>query len=55
MGEKQLDVYSCVTHINDGMYHTIKIIRQMSKIQLYVDEILMKLEGGNSMFFEKIF
>ncbi|CAF3986081.1 unnamed protein product [Adineta steineri] len=47
MGEKQPDVYSCVMHITDGMYHAIKIIRRLSMVELYVDGIRMKLEGGN--------
>ena len=48
MGEKQPDVYSGVAHITDGTYHAIKIIRRLSKIELYVDGIQIKLEGGNS-------
>jgi hypothetical protein len=49
MGGKQPDVYSGVAHITDGMYHAIKIIRRLSKIELYVDGIQIKLDGGNSM------
>ncbi len=48
MGEKQPDVYSAITHITDGIYHAIKIIRKYSIIELYVDGIKIKLEGGNS-------
>ena len=48
MGEKQPDVYSCVVHVTDGMYHAIKIIRKLSTIELYVDGIRVKLDGGNS-------
>jgi hypothetical protein len=50
MGGKQPDVYSGVAHITDGMYHAIKIIRRLSKIELYVDGIQIKLDGGNSTF-----
>jgi hypothetical protein len=50
MGEKQPDIYSGVAHINDGIYHAIKIIRRLSKIELYVDGIQIKLKGGNSVF-----
>ncbi len=49
MGEKQPDIYSGVAHITDGMYHAIKIIRRLTKIELYIDGIQIKLEGGNSM------
>ncbi len=48
MGEKQPDVYSAITHITDGIYHSIKILRKFSIIQLYVDGIRINLEGGNS-------
>ncbi|CAF2945827.1 unnamed protein product [Rotaria sp. Silwood2] len=47
MGTKQPDVYSGVAHVTDGMYHAIKIIRQLSTVELYVDGIRIKLEGGN--------
>ncbi|UJR36616.1 hypothetical protein I4U23_029336 [Adineta vaga] len=47
MGEKQPDVYSSIVHVTDGMYHAIKIIRRLSIIELYVDGIRVKLEGGN--------
>lgn len=49
MGEKQPDIYSGVAHITDGIYHAIKIIRRLSKIELYVDGIQIQLQGGNSM------
>ncbi|CAF1317126.1 unnamed protein product [Rotaria sordida] len=47
LGEKQSDIYSAITHITDGIYHAIKIIRKFSIIELYVDGIRIKLEGGN--------
>ncbi|CAF1031510.1 unnamed protein product [Adineta ricciae] len=47
MGEKQPDVYSCIVHVTDGMYHAIKVIRKLSTIELYVDGIRVKLDGGN--------
>ena len=50
MGEQQTDVYSGVAHVTDGIYHAIKIIRRSTIIELYVDGIQVKLEGGNSMF-----
>jgi hypothetical protein len=31
------------------MYHAIKISRRLSKIELYVDGIPVKLSGGNGM------
>jgi hypothetical protein len=54
MGEKQPDIYSGVTHIIDGMYHAIKIIRRLTKVELYVDGIQVKLEGGSSMLLRNI-
>jgi len=48
LGEKQPDVYSAITHITDGIYHSIKIIRKFSIIQLYVDGIMINLEGENT-------
>jgi len=36
-----------VTHLTDGMYHVIKIVRLHSKIEFYVDGMEMKLDGGN--------
>ena len=48
MGEKQPDVYSSVVHVTDGMYHAIKIIRRLSTVELYVDGVRVKLDGGNS-------
>lgn len=50
MGEKQPDIYSGVAHITDGLYHIIKIIRKLSKIEFYVDGIEIPLEGGNSKY-----
>ncbi|CAF3394445.1 unnamed protein product [Rotaria sp. Silwood1] len=47
MGTKQPDVYSGVAHVTDGIYHAIKIIRRLSTVELYVDGIRIKLEGGN--------
>ncbi|CAF3683694.1 unnamed protein product [Rotaria sp. Silwood1] len=47
LGEKQSDIYSAITHITDGIYHAIKIVRKFSFIELYVDGIRIKLEGGN--------
>ncbi len=49
MGEKQSDIYSSVAHITDGIYHVIKIIRRLSKVELYVDGIQVKLDGGDRM------
>jgi hypothetical protein len=49
MGEKQADIYSSVAHITDGIYHVIKIIRRLSKVELYVDGIQVKLDGGDRM------
>jgi hypothetical protein len=48
LGEKQPDVYSAITHITDGIYHSIKIVRKFSIIQLYVDGIMINLEGENT-------
>lgn len=50
LGEKQPDIYSGITHITDGIYHSIKIQRKYSIIELYVDGIKINLEGGNSKF-----
>jgi hypothetical protein len=48
LGEKQSDVYSAVTHVTDGTYHVIKIVRRTARIEFYVDGIPTKLDGGNS-------
>jgi len=53
LGEKQPDVYSAITHITDGIYHSVKIQRKYSIIKLYVDGIRINLEGGNSKFTKK--
>lgn len=53
MGEKQPDVYSAITHITDGIYHSIKIIRKYSQIQLYVDGIRINFEEENRRLAEK--
>ncbi|CAF3531766.1 unnamed protein product, partial [Rotaria sp. Silwood1] len=45
LGEKQSDIYSAITHITDGIYHAIKIVRKFSFIELYVDGIRIKLEN----------
>ncbi|CAF5197888.1 unnamed protein product, partial [Rotaria magnacalcarata] len=47
LGEKQPDTYSAITHITDGLYHSIKLIRKFASIELYVDDIEIKLDGGN--------
>ncbi|CAF0896684.1 unnamed protein product [Didymodactylos carnosus] len=47
LGDKNSDVYSTSTHITDGAYHAIKIIREMSTIELYIDGGKINLEGGN--------
>jgi hypothetical protein len=49
MGEKQPEIYSGVALVTDGIYHAIKIIRRLSMVELYVDGVQVKLEGGNSM------
>ncbi|CAF1919690.1 unnamed protein product [Rotaria magnacalcarata] len=48
-GTKQPDIYSAVAHITDGIYHAIKIIRRLSTVELYVDGIRIKLEGGTKL------
>ncbi len=53
MGEKQPDVYSAITHITDGIYHSIKIIRKYSQIELYVDGIRIIFEGKNRRSIEQ--
>lgn len=48
LGEKQPEIYSALAQINDGVYHTIKVIRRLSKIEFYVDEIAVNLKAENS-------
>jgi hypothetical protein len=47
LGVKQSDIYSAITHITDGIYHSIKIIRKYSQIELYIDGIRIDFEGEN--------
>ncbi|CAF3712480.1 unnamed protein product [Rotaria socialis] len=47
LGEKQPDIYSAITHLTDGLYHSIKLIRKFASIELYVDDIEIRLDGGN--------
>ncbi|CAF0779871.1 unnamed protein product, partial [Didymodactylos carnosus] len=47
LGDKNSDVYSTSTHVTDGAYHAIKIVREMSTIELYIDGVKINLEGGN--------
>lgn len=51
LGEKQPEIYSALAPINDGVYHTIKVIRRLSKIEFYVDEnpVNLKAENSNSI------
>lgn len=50
LGEKRSDVYSAITHVSDGLYHSFKIVRKFSMIELYMDDMKIKLEGGSSKF-----
>ncbi|CAF5054575.1 unnamed protein product, partial [Rotaria socialis] len=36
-----------ITHLTDGLYHSIKLIRKFASIELYVDDIEIRLDGGN--------
>ena len=47
LGEKQSEIYSAMAQINDGIYHTIKVIRRLSKVEFYVDGIAVNLKAEN--------
>lgn len=49
MGGKEPEVYAGLAHVTDGTYHAIKITRRGSMLELYVDGIRIKLEGGSRM------
>ena len=36
-----------MAQINDGIYHTIKVIRRLSKVEFYVDGIAVNLKAEN--------
>lgn len=54
MGEKQPEIYSAMTQVNDGTYHTIKVIRRLSKVEFYVDGIAVNLKAETSKLMKRI-
>lgn len=48
--EKHNEVFSAVSHVTNGSYHVVKIIRHFALLELFVDGERVPLEGEQSEF-----